>query len=159
MCHSLPHLHLTVPGVRGPGLLTIVALLVLHYELYAEGLLEQGTALNFLLHGKFNFDSAAVRFCPNKFSVNKFDFLESFHLLEAKCKQVCRLKLILPPWGAVIAIALAAVVELTLSGNSFSDVDLRFEAADACIGCVRLSHNSANATANSLSEEQFWVCN
>ena len=74
MCHPLAHLHLTVPGVRGPGLFTIVTLLVLHYELYVKGLLEQGTALNFLLYGKFDFDSAAVRLCPNKFSVNKFDF-------------------------------------------------------------------------------------
>lgn len=88
MCHPLAHLHLTVPGVRGPGLFTIVTLLVLHYELYVKGLLEQGTALNFLLYGKFDFDSAAVRLCPNKFSVNKFDFFESFHLLKAKCKQV-----------------------------------------------------------------------
>jgi hypothetical protein len=89
VCHSLAHLHLTVPGVRGPGLLTVIALLVLHYELYVEGLLEQGTALNFLLDSKFDFYSATVRFCPNKFSVNKFNFLETFHLLEAKCKQVC----------------------------------------------------------------------
>lgn len=72
--HSLTHLHLTVPGVRGPSLLAIVALLVLHYELYAEGLLEQGTALNFLLYGKFDFDSARVRLGPNKFGVDKFDF-------------------------------------------------------------------------------------
>ena len=124
VCHSLAHLNLTVPSVRCPGLLTIVALLVLYDELYVEGLLEQSAALNFLLDGKFNFDSATMRLCPNKFSVDKFNFLKSFHLLEAKSEQVRRLKLILAPWWAVIAIALAAVIELALFGYTFSDVYL-----------------------------------
>jgi hypothetical protein len=110
--------------LRCPGLLTIVALLVLYDELYVEGLLEQSAALNFLLDGKFNFDSATVRLCPNKFSVDKFNFLKTFHLLEAKSEQVRRLKLILAPWWAVIAIALAAVIELALFGYTFSDVYL-----------------------------------
>jgi len=79
--HSLPHLNLARPGVRCPCLLTIVALLILYNEFYIESLLEQGAALNFLLYREFYFDSATVRLGPNKFSVDKFNLLETFHLL------------------------------------------------------------------------------
>jgi len=81
--NSLPHLNLASPGVRCPCLLTIFALLVLNHEFYLESLLKQRATLYFLLNSQFYFYSTTVRLCPNKFSVDKFNFLETFHLLKA----------------------------------------------------------------------------
>jgi hypothetical protein len=73
--YTLSYLNLTGPCVRCPGLLTIIALLVLNHKFNAECLLEHCVILDFLLHNKLHFYSSAVGFCPDKSSIDNLNFI------------------------------------------------------------------------------------
>jgi|LauGreDrversion4_2_1035121.scaffolds.fasta_scaffold1133247_2 hypothetical protein len=79
--YTLSYLYLTCPGVRSPSLLTIITLLVLNYKFHSESLLKHSVVLNFLLNNKLHFHASTVRFCPNKSSIDNFNFIESLHVL------------------------------------------------------------------------------
>ena len=75
MCHSLANLNLTNPLMGSPTLLTVVALGILYYKLNSKSLLQDGADLNFLLYGKLELDSSAMRLSVDKLCVQKFDTL------------------------------------------------------------------------------------
>lgn len=79
--HTLAHLNLTGPRVRGPRLLAVIALLVVDDELDPKGLLQHSIVLYFLLHGKFQFYPTRMGLRPNELSIQQFHFLEALHVL------------------------------------------------------------------------------
>lgn len=50
------------------------------------------------------------------------------------------------------------MVQVSILGNALSNIDLGLETIDACVGSVGLGHDTADATSDSLSEEQLLVC-
>ena len=156
--NSLSDLHLAGPGVGSPSLLTVIALLVLHNKLNSEGLLKHGIILNFLLNHHFHFHSSTMWLRPNKGGVDYLNFVKSFHVFEAHCSQLCTFKFALLPNGpAEVSVALATMLQDSVLRYTFSNVNLRLEAVDTSVGCVRLSHNTTNTTPDSLSKQKFGI--
>ena len=75
MSNSLTDLHLTRPLMGSPSLLTVVTLMVLDHEFNTKCLLQEGSHLHLLLHGKFEFDSSAMSLSVNELGVQKFNTL------------------------------------------------------------------------------------
>lgn len=63
---ALSELDLRHPSMRCVRLFTVVALQIIDNKLNLESLLQHCVQLNFFLNGKFDFDSAGVRFGPDK---------------------------------------------------------------------------------------------
>ena len=72
MVDSLPQLDLSLPGVRGPHLLAIIALFVAYLEFNYVGLLKDGAFVDLFLNIQFNFNSLRMGFCPNKAGIKHF---------------------------------------------------------------------------------------
>ena len=73
--NSLSDLNLTSPGVRSPGLFTVIALLIINYKFNSESLLQHSVVLDLLLNYHFHFYSSAMGFCPDENCVDYFHFV------------------------------------------------------------------------------------
>lgn len=82
MVYTLSNLALTCPGVRCPGLLAVIALLIHNDELNAECLLQHCVVLHLLLDCHLKFDSTGVWLSPNKLDVQKLYPFKSLHVFK-----------------------------------------------------------------------------
>jgi hypothetical protein len=80
MVYTLSHLALTCPGVRRPGLLAVIALLIHNNKLNAKSLLQHCIVLHLLLDCHLKFDSTRMRLSPNKFDIQKLYPFKSLHV-------------------------------------------------------------------------------
>ena len=134
--------------MRGVGLLAVVALLVVDNELDLERLLEHCVAVDFLLDCQLDLQSSRMGLRPDERRVEQFDKLEPFHISEAQSEELCALELTLDPWGSLVPVALSAVLQDVATRDAFCDIDLTFEAVNACVGCIRCSHDATNAASD-----------
>mmetsp|Transcript_13990 Transcript_13990/g.17713 ORF Transcript_13990/g.17713 Transcript_13990/m.17713 type:complete len:292 (-) Transcript_13990:31-906(-) len=146
--HALSHLDLSLPSMRRVGLLTVITLQVLNDELNLEGLLEERVCLHLFLHSQFDFNTTRVRLCPDEGRVEQFDSFETLDVLEAKSEKLGALELSKRPRRSLIAITIAAMVQHELLRDAFGDIDLTFEAVNASVCSVRLSHDATDAAAD-----------
>jgi len=138
-------------------LLTVGALEVLHGELNLECLLKERVCLNFLLHGKLEFNSARMWLRPDEGGVQEFDAFQARHVLEAKGEELGGLELAEGPGRPQVAIAIAAMLQDELLGNALSNVNLTLKTVDAGICRVCLGHDATDTAANHRNLEHCLV--
>ena len=122
--NSLSDLHLRNPSMRRVGLFTVVALEVRHNEFNLERLLEKGARLDFFLDSQLDFDASGVWFSPNESSVHQFYSFESFNIFEANREKFSGFQLARGPWGTLVTIALATMLQNQVLRDTFCNVNL-----------------------------------
>ena len=155
---ALSHLHLWSPSVRSVGLFAIVALLILHNKLHLECLLQHRVVVHFLLNGEFHRNTPTVRLCVDKLCVQQLNLLQSLHLLQADGQQLGTLKFTRFPSRSIkVPVTFAAMAQIAMLRDSFSDVDGWLETRDTSVRSVGFCHDSADTTSDLLCCEHLLV--
>ncbi len=130
----LAQLHHRAPGVRRELLLAVLALLKVLRELDHEALLNRHALVDFLRNGELDLDAPRVRLRVEEARVDELHVLEPADLAQAERKELLALALGVDPGRALVAAAVAALVDDRLLGDALADVVLRGDAGQAEVG-------------------------
>ena len=86
--------------------------------------MEECARFDFLLDSQLNFYASGMGFGPDERSIHQFDAFESFDVFEANSEKFSGFQLARGPWGTLITIALATMLQNQVLRDTFCNVNL-----------------------------------